>query len=414
VARFGGLALEGVASTTAGPSATPVAGTSAPASAAVDVPSASPSPSPSPLPSPSPEAPALPVAALQAALDKWLATTGTPGVSVTIEWADGRTWTGVGGVADAARRTPMTADTAFPLASISKTFVATLVLQLVEEGRLALDQPVAPILTGLGLDPRITVRMLLDHTSGLPDVFSAAGIDKALLAAPDRVWTLAQSLAFTKTGRVKPGTRWTYSNTGYLLLGVLLERVTGQPLATLLRDRLSGPLGLSSAYVQIAQRSPGPLAVGHVVGKSGSTWRASVIHPGPVQPFPSVVSAGGAADDIAASSPDVARWAALLYGGSVLRPATLDAMLGDMTAVAKLHPRIPYGLGVEGRPLPRWGITYGHNGHLEGFQDTVRYLPVQGLTIAILSNGDAAPVTSLLATLLSIALPLGTPCGHCS
>jgi D-alanyl-D-alanine carboxypeptidase len=410
----GGVGADRAASATATSGATvpgPV-GPSGPPLAAVS-PSPSLLPSPSPRPSPSPEAPRLPDALLQAALDHWLVTTGTPGVSVTIRWADGRSWTGVGGLADAAARTAMTPATAFPLASISKTFVAALVLELVQDGRLALDQPVAPILAGLGLDRRVTVRMLLDHTSGLPDIFSAAGIDRALVAAPDRLWTLAQSLAFTRTGRVTPGTRWTYSNTNYLLLGILLERVTREPFAALLRDRILGPLGLASAYVQIAEAAPGPLAAGHVVARAGSSWRASVIHRGPVQPFTSVVSAGGAADDIAAGSADVARWAAMLYGGHVLEPVSLAAMLGDIASVAKLHPRMPYGLGVEGYTLPGWGAAYGHNGHLAGFQDLVRYLPGQDLSIAILSNADAAPVKGLFTTLLSIALPLGAGCDRC-
>jgi D-alanyl-D-alanine carboxypeptidase len=393
----------------------PSAGSSPTASAAIVSPAPSPSPSPSPLPSPTPvpTPPPLPATALQEAVDAWLASTGTPGVSVTIEWADGRTWTGVAGVADAKRGIAMTPDTTFPLASITKTFTSALVLRLVEEGRLALDQPVAPILTGLGLDPRITVRMLLDHTSGLPDIFSAPGIDRALRAAPDRRWTLADSLAYARSGRAVPGTRWAYSNTNYLLLGALLERVTGMTFAELTRSELFGPLGLGDSFVQVAEPATGPLAVGHVVTRSGSSSRATVVREGAVQPFTSVITAGGGADAIAASSADVARWAHLLYTGGVLDLATVTAMLDDVSAVARLKPSRPYGLGVEVSTIARFGIAYGHNGHLVGFQDLVRYLPGQGLSIAILSDSDSAPVARLLPTLLGIAWPLGLPCERC-
>jgi D-alanyl-D-alanine carboxypeptidase len=376
-------------------------------------PSPGPLPSPTPLPSPSPTPPPLPTDRLQAALDAWRTSTGTPGVSASIRWGDGRTWTGASGTADTTRRAPLVATSAFPLASISKTFTAALILQLVEEGRLKLDDPVAPRLPGLGLDVRITVKMLLDHTSGLPDLFLAPGIDQALLAAPDRVWSLSDSLAYARKARTTPGTAWAYSNTGYLLLGVLAERVTGQSFATLLRTRFFTPLGLATTYVQIAERARGPIALGHLVSRTGSKWTARVVRPGDVQPFRSVVSAGGAADDVAASAADVARWAALLYGGSVLRPASVAAMLGDVANVSKLRPRIAYGLGVEQTTLAPWGAAYGHDGHLIGFHDLVRYLPVPGLSIATLANVDKAPVGPLLTTLLSIALPLGEPCARC-
>ncbi|HYM83351.1 MAG TPA: serine hydrolase domain-containing protein [Candidatus Dormibacteraeota bacterium] len=414
-AGLGPLASTGSSGTApsadASPSSPAPSGSSGATASPTGAPSASVTAPPAPMPSPT--APPLPVAKLQSALDAWRTASATPGVSVTIRWADGRSWTGTASVADAAHATPMTPDTAFCLASITKTFVAALAIQLVGERRLTLDAPVAPLLPGLGLDRRITLRMLLDHTSGLPDIFMAPGIDRALLAAPDRAWTLAASLAFDRRPRAVPGTSWAYSNTNYLLLGVLLEKVTGQPFASLVRTRLLDPLGLRSAYVQIAEAAPVPVAVGHVVVGTGATARARVLHAGPVQPFTSVVSAGGAADDLSASSADVATWASLLYGGEVLGPASTAAMLGDIARVAPFHPRTQYGLGVEAYTMPGFGTVYGHNGHLAGFRDLVRYLPVQGLSIAILANADAAPIGPLLTRLLAVALPLGEPCARC-
>ncbi len=333
-------------------------------------------------------------------------------MSVTIRWPDGRAWTGVSGVADARHGTPMTADTAFPLASISKTFTAALILRLVDEGRLGLDEPVAPRLPGLGLDPRITVRMLLDHTSGLPDVFSAAGIDRALQAAPDRIWTVADSLAFTSKGRATPGTVWVYSNTGYLLLGQLVRQVTGRTYAVELRQRFFDPLGLDTAFVQVDERPRGPLAVGHLVSGAAPDWVASVVREGPIQPFASVITAGGAADAVAASSPDLARWAEALYGGSVLSGRSLARMIGDASRISKLEPRVPYGLGVQEVRVGRW-LTYGHSGHLLGFRDVVRWLPSERVAIAILTDHDRSDLDPLVSRLLEIALPAPLPCTRC-
>ena len=119
-------------------------------------------------------------AQLQAKLDKVRAALNVPGVSVAIVWDNGATWAGASGLADVDARIPVTTGTGFALASISKTFTAAVILELVGEGRLALDQPVADLLPAFSLDPRITVRMLLDHTSGLPDFILTKAADKAL------------------------------------------------------------------------------------------------------------------------------------------------------------------------------------------------------------------------------------------
>jgi D-alanyl-D-alanine carboxypeptidase len=106
----------------------------------------------------------------------------------------------------------VTPDTAFALASISKTFTAAVVLRLVDEGRLGLDQRVAPLLPAYRLDRRITVRMLLDHRSGLPDFFANRKIDRALQSDPDAAWTPERTWAYVKAKRPVPGRIWDYSN----------------------------------------------------------------------------------------------------------------------------------------------------------------------------------------------------------
>ena len=163
---------------------------------------------------------------------------------MAILWDDGREWAGASGLRDVNRGQPVTTDTAFALASVSKTLTAAVVLQLVDEGRLSLDDRVAPLLPGYALHPRITVRELLDHTSGLPDYFLNGKIDRPLQSEPDAAWTAQDAWDYVlgPRKRFRPGKVWYYSNTNYLLLGELVEAVTGRPLAKEIRSRLLDPL----------------------------------------------------------------------------------------------------------------------------------------------------------------------------
>ena len=136
----------------------------------------------------------------------------------------------------------VTADTAFALASVSKTFTAAVALQLIEEGKIGLDDPVAKWLPGLKLDRRISVRMLDQHQR--PGRLLPRPAHRPLQGTPDAAWTLPRTLRYVRKPVAKPGQAFYYSNTNYLLLGEVIQRVTGMPLATLVRDRLLEPLGL--------------------------------------------------------------------------------------------------------------------------------------------------------------------------
>ena len=139
-------------------------------------------------------------------------------------WDDGRKWLGASGDADIASGSAVTPETGFALASISKTFTAAVVLDLVDEGKLKLDERVAPLLPSFGIDRRVTVRMLLDHTSDLNDFFFNPKIDHALQSNPDATWTAKRTWRYVPAGRIRPGKVWAYSNTNYLVLGELVGR----------------------------------------------------------------------------------------------------------------------------------------------------------------------------------------------
>jgi D-alanyl-D-alanine carboxypeptidase len=231
-----------------------------------------------------------------------------------------------------------------------------------------------------------------------------AGIEPALHADIHKRWTVADSLRFGVKDRVKPDTFWRYSNTGYVYLGELLERVTGRPWAALVRERLLDPLALSGTFVQGVEDAPGPLARGHRVSKTAAGFRIVPLGGSdPLTPFASVVTAAGAAGAMAGTAEDVARWAYALYGGGVLEPDTLDRAVADALRVDQFKPRTRYGLGVQ---VVQMGAneTWGHSGTFLGFKNQVRWLPDARITVVVLTNQSRADVGALEKELIGLAL----------
>jgi D-alanyl-D-alanine carboxypeptidase len=390
------------------------------------VPSARPGTGGGPIPPPSPgitwplparswQRPPVPAAALHAHLDRLQAEAAIPGVSVAIRWADGRVWLGGSGVADIERGTPVTHRTGFGLASISKTFTAAVVLQLVEERRLSLSDPVIRWLPdpGIELDGRVTVRMLLDHTSGLPDFFLNPKIDRALLKRPGATWTASDALRYVSDARTVPGRAFRYSNTNYLLLGLIVERITGRSLAHEIRQRLLDPLGLVSTWSQGTETPlvDGSRAYRVARGADGPRF-TPVADGGAVMPFPSVVSAAGGAGSLAGTASDTARWLEALVAGSVLRPGTRHAMIAHAAQTQRLSRGYPYGLGVQVVQV-EGHTAIGHSGRYLGTRSVVRHFPGTGITIAVLTNQSASDPAPILASLYRLLQPPRPVCRGC-
>jgi len=408
--------------------ATPAPVPSAEISASPPAPSAATSPSPTsaidpPYPPPTRQ-PDSPTAAerraiairtqLQARLDRDRRRYGIPGISVTILFRDGSSWTGTSGLADVAKRTPVTADTAFALASVSKTYTAALIVALAGEGRIDLGAPAWSYLPNAKIDRRITVRMLLDHTSGLDDYFLHPPIDKALQAHRDATWSAARALRYVGKPYFEPGTGWHYSNTNYLYLGLIAERVTGTTIAAALRDRFFIPLHLGATWYQAVEKPRSKLAHGYrFVGTKASATPIDLADGTGVAPFRSVVTAAGGAGSIAATSGDLARWARLLYGGTAIGPAQTAMMVDDIATTAGYRPRVPYGLGVQVFPIDG-RMSFGHSGRLLGFRSAARHIPGEATTIAVLTNQSRTDPGVIVQHLLSIVFSPGPPCFRCS
>jgi D-alanyl-D-alanine carboxypeptidase len=350
---------------------------------------------------------------LQARLDLDRRRLAIPGVSVTILFRDGSSWTGTSGLADVATRTKVTADTAFALCSVSKTYTAALIVALAGDGRIRLDAPAARYLPGVTMNNRITVRMLLDHTSGLDDFFLHPPIDKALLAHRDATWSSERALSYVGKRYFAPGKGWHYSNTNYVYLGLIAQNVTGSSLATALRKRFFTPLGLDATWYQAFERPRAEVAHGYRFNSPALKDKPIDLADGTgVAPFTSVVTAAGGAGSIAATSSDVARWARQLYDGTAIGIDQTAIMLNDVATTATYRPRVPYGLGVQvfpilGRP------SFGHSGRLLGFRAAVRHFPGDQTTIAVLTNQSRTDPGIIVEHLLKIAFAPEPACVGC-
>jgi D-alanyl-D-alanine carboxypeptidase len=350
--------------------------------------------------------------ALQARLDQLRERYGVPGISATILFPDGSSWLGASGLADVSAKRPVTPSTSFAIASVSKTFTGALVVALAQEGKIDLDVSVRRYLPDLKVNIRTTVRQLLDHTSGLRDYFFHPEIDHALLSAPSRRWVPADALKYVGKAYFKPGTGWHYSNTNYLILGLLAEEVGGAPLGEQIRTRFLDPLGLRHTWYQPSEAPTSDVAHGYRFTSAAKDATPIDLSDGTrLVPFTSVVTAAAGAGGFASNSSDLARWARSLYAGRVLSPASVDALVGDITRTAPYKPRVPYGLGVQ-RLVIDGAPSLGHSGRLLGFRSAVRWLPDDDIAIAVLTNQSRTDPGVFVTALLKIARA-GGACVNC-
>lgn len=346
---------------------------------------------------------------LLAALEVVRASRNSPAMTACILFPDGTTWSGATGIADLAAGTSATAETPFGLASVSKTFLAAAIMALVGEGRLHLGDSVARLLPdvpvgGLPIDPRITVRQLLDHTSGLHDHLTEGALGSAALAEPDVAWTPARALAYTDAEREPPGTVYWYSNSGYVLLGLILERLTGRTVAEELRARFFDPLGLTSLFVQDAEPPTAPLPVAYrLFGRRADATPSPWVSGTPVRPYRAIVTAAGPAGDIAGNACDAIRWIRALATGKAIDPGLVERMVDDARRLVATDFTQPYGLGLQVRVIDGHP-SVGHSGRL-GHRATVRWFPDLGLGIAVLTNQSRDDPAVALSALLAILAP---------
>ncbi|MGW0502919.1 serine hydrolase domain-containing protein [Micromonospora sp. NPDC003241] len=284
---------------------------------------------------------------------------GVPGALAAVR--DGRhDWQGAAGQAFVTTPRPMQPQMRHRIGSVTKTFVATTVLQLVDDGRLGLDDPIGQRLPDAvpgELGTQVTVRMLLNHTSGIGNYTNAmidsyAAINRMQVTTYAPAELVAMGLAMPPTNA--PGERFSYSNTNYVLAGMLIEAVTGNSTAAEVQRRILRPLKLTGTSF------PGTDPT--IRGPHGGAYFA----PFGVRDMSEFnMSWGGAAGEMISTTADLNTFFRALLRGDLLRPATLDQMLTQVPMVPELPAAGGYGLGIYSLPTP-CGEFWGHDGAVIG------------------------------------------------
>ncbi|AWZ04032.1 serine hydrolase domain-containing protein [Streptomyces sp. ICC4] len=338
-------------------------------------------PAPSTSAAPSPDAdtgfveltPAV-AAQLDAAVRQVMRDTKVPGVTVGL-WAPGKgSYVKAFGVADKATGAPMKTDLHVRIGSETKTFTVTALLQLVDQGKVGLDDPIGTYIPGVPNGDLITLRELAGMRSGLFNYSEDADFIKKLQADPEQSIAPRQLLdySFKHPVQFAPGAEFDYSNTNLVLLGLVIEKITGRPLHEVIKQDVLEPAGLRSTVFPTSAALPEPYAHGYT-DQTASGKTVDSTHWNPSWAF----AAGAMISDLE----DLRSWARTLATGTLLKPATQAERL--KTTPMNI-PGDGYGLGIFN--IQGW---IGHNGSIPGYEVLPVYLPEAQATMVILLNTDS-------------------------
>ncbi|MFI5831273.1 serine hydrolase domain-containing protein [Streptomyces sp. NPDC051578] len=299
--------------------------------------------------------------AVQRSLNGLVRDEGVPAALASVQGRDGRTRTYTAGVGDLTTGSKVPRDGQVRIGSNTKAFTAVVVLQLVGEGKIGLDTMVDTYLPGLvrgdGIDGNhITVRELLQHTSGLPDYTNYLGDDVRYYAPRELLDT-----ALRHPADFAPGKSWKYSNTNYVLAGLIVQKVTGRPLAEEMDRRIIKRIGLRHTYFP----APGDANIREPHPHGYLRDAAD----GPLRDITEIdPSWGWAAGQLISTDSDLNRFFTALLAGRLLPAAQLAQMRTTVPAEATFGPGARYGLGLVSRPLPCGGLSWGHGGSFPGYE----------------------------------------------
>jgi D-alanyl-D-alanine carboxypeptidase len=343
---------------------------------------------------------------LQRILDETVASGAIPGAVISVSIPGQAPWSGSSGIAARQTGKPMTPDTRVRIASISKVFTAVVILQLVEEGRIELDAPLATWFPDLVPNAgQITVRNLLSHTTGLYDYLEDRNFVNRAYRQPDRSWAPRELVEYAALfpAAFRPGAKgaWDYSSTNYVILGMIAEQVTGRPLAVEMRQRIFEPLELADTFFAPEEQVRGAQARGYSNAIDQTNAPMTLVF---------------ATANIVSTADNVRRFAEGLFGGRLLQPATLELMKTFVGGKGQYNmPALEYGLGImrnrlpvgrgpNGQPRPAAVTTVmGHIGGFGGFRSAVWFAPESGITLALGVN-QAVTDPNKLATRVFDAL----------
>jgi D-alanyl-D-alanine carboxypeptidase len=314
-------------------------------------------------------------AELRLAAEEGFALAAAPGAIVAVRSPEG-TWIDAIGVADPATGAPMESDLYLRVGSVTKTFTGSLVLQLVEQGELSLDDTIDEYIEGVPNGDEVTIRMLLDMTSGVASYTLDRAWEKQYLAEPLRAWTPDELLeaGLGLPASFEPGTQFEYSNTNHILLGMVVEQLTGLPFAEALEQQILEPLGLDHTSFPLDALIPDPHARGFTMqGTPGDSFE-------PVDATDWSPSFGWAAGQMTSTVDDLLVWGRALGTGQGI----LDVD-ESMVRLTSFPGEAGYGLAVG--CVDGW---VGHTGTLPGYNASVFHDTTSDTTVITMTNSDIA------------------------
>ena len=305
---------------------------------------------------------------LQNSLEKSAVIQKADNLSASLYISDRCQWQGTVGFVNQDADRPVSADTLYSFGSITKTFIAAIILQLVEEKKLALDDELGKWLKAYrNIDPELTIRQLLNHGSGLYNFTENEKFWSDVDQDTSRIWSPEDTLEYVKSPPVLGFDPPRYSNTNYILLGLIIEAVTESSLEYELQHRIIRPLKLdNTGFVKTEF-------------KAGKWANDSAL-------YQSLYSGVWAAGAIASTAADISRWSHTLYSGNFLQQSSLTSMLTTEVRRLSSTDGMPMGLGVWQIRVDR-DLAWGHGGRLGPFFSRTFYLPEYKLSVAHVSSG---------------------------
>ncbi|MFC2158282.1 serine hydrolase domain-containing protein [Acidobacteriota bacterium] len=316
-----------------------------------------------------------------------------PGATLGIVLKDGTELAFASGWSDVEKKIPMIPAGRMFAGSAGKTFVAAVAMQLVQEGKLDLDKKVSEYLgqeswfSRLPNHKDLTIRMIMTHTGGLPRYVFKENFTKRLNESPDKVWEPEELLAFVfdDPPAHSAGQGWSYSDTDYIVLGIILEKITGTDFYSELERRILKPFALEHTSPSNTRKLKG-LVTGYTGDRTPPFNLPGKVPVDGIYPVnPQFEWCGGG---LITTSLDMARWSKILYEGKAFSKDQLDEMLQPMDFRSGQPGDQGYGLGVMVFKRP-FGLIYGHGGMFPGYETQMSYFPKWGVAVTIQVNADS-------------------------
>jgi CubicO group peptidase (beta-lactamase class C family) len=298
------------------------------------------------------------------------------------------------GMADTIKGVTMTPDMALRLGSITKQFTATAILLLADEGKLSVDDDITKHLPDYPTKgKRITIEHLLTHTSGIPSYTGKPGY----MVNMARDMSVAQMIDTFKNDPLdfEPGSQYRYNNSGYFLLGAIIEKISGQTYASFVEQRIFKPLGMRDTYYEGFGTSQAPVAAGHSRSEKGFGAAKPLSM---TQPY--------AAGALVSTVDDLARWDAAIAGGKLLKPASWQRAFTSYRLTDGKATDYGYGWNVN---RVQGETAIGHGGGINGFSTYALRLPEQKVYVAVLTNSDSGPANPGVVARKAAGIAIGKP-----